>query len=71
MLCYQPLTIFAKPSILDVWQGSEYASGNITKVLYKKKHRKISRIRHLVQTYNYLWNHSYNTLHLNQGFLLF
>ena len=22
----QPLTIFAKPSTLDVWQGSEYAS---------------------------------------------
>ena len=23
---FQPLTIFAKRSILDVWQGSEYAS---------------------------------------------
>ena len=25
---FQPLTIFEKSSILDVWQGSEYASGN-------------------------------------------
>ena len=24
---FMPLTIFAKRSILDVWQGSEYASG--------------------------------------------
>ena len=23
---FQPLTIFGKSSILDVWQGSEYAS---------------------------------------------
>ena len=24
---YKPLNIFAKSSMLDVWQGSEYASG--------------------------------------------
>ena len=24
--CFEPLTVFAKRSILDVWQGSEYAS---------------------------------------------
>ena len=24
---FYPLTIFAKRSILDIWQGSEYASG--------------------------------------------
>ena len=24
--CFEPLAIFAKRSILDVWQGSEYAS---------------------------------------------
>ena len=26
---FQPLTTFAKRSILDVWQGSEFASGEV------------------------------------------
>ena len=42
----KPLTIFAKSSILDVWQGSEYASGwtrTFSKILEKilKKPKKV------------------------------
>ena len=35
---FKPLTIFAKVTILNAWQGSEYASTNTFKVksLYKK-----------------------------------
>ena len=29
---FQPLTIFAKRSILDIWQSSEYSSENITAI---------------------------------------
>ena len=31
---FKPLTIFAKPSIFDVWQVSEYATGDEVHVFY-------------------------------------
>ena len=39
-LTAEPLTIFAKPSIFDVWQGSECASGRV--IAEKPKREEVS-----------------------------
>ena len=43
---FSPLTIFAKRSILDVWQGSEYASAckPLGKYLFKVNSRHLNNV---------------------------
>ena len=37
---FQPITIFSKSSILDVWQRSEYASVEMKTRIFKRKYNK-------------------------------
>ena len=43
-MALQPLTIFAKHSIWDVWHDSEYVSGKCYKV-YKEKYMSLRKLR--------------------------
>ena len=59
VLGFQPLTIFTKRSILDVCQGSEYASVSVpksfTQNIFPGKHAK-KRFFHLLQSFITLIN---------------
>ena len=59
---FQPLTIFTKHSILDIWQGSEYASG-LLKLLCRDSKRDTREGWYMSNWLNYL--------HQNKNFPLF